>query len=154
MKKVISSLLITVALFATLKQAEASQPQAMFTIAIDGPTQVAPGTPVKIVVRLKNTSDRELSVDTFYVEGLDTFFIYDVRDQAGKPVPKRKRAEAGGLRTRTLKAGETLEEGILISREFQMNQPGQYSIQLFRSVPEDASNQAIASNKLVVTVTP
>jgi hypothetical protein len=124
-----------------------------FTITISGPAEVKTGSGVEVRVKITNTSTREIDAGTFYVDGVDTGYTYDVRDSAGNPAQKKNMVMSGSIRLARLKPGESVEKGTLVSRIFDMTHPGQYEIQLSRAVggPKDP---IVKSNKVTVTITP
>jgi hypothetical protein len=124
-----------------------------FTITISGPAEVKAGSEVDVRVKITNTSTREVNAGAFYVDGVDTGYTYDVRDSAGNPAQKKNIVMSGSVKFVRLKPGESAEERTLVNRVFDMTRPGQYEIQLSRTVggPKDA---VVKSNKITVTITP
>jgi len=132
---------------------ETKSPALPFTLTISGPAEVKTGSGVEVRVKITNTSTREIDAGTFYVDGVDTGYTYDVRDSAGNPAQKKSIVMSGSIRLAKLKPGGSVEKGTLVSRIFDMTRPGQYEIQLSRAVggPKDA---VVKSNKITVTITP
>ena len=60
----------------------------------------------------------------------------------------------GSFRSVTLKPGESLDEGTLVSRVFNMAEPGEYSVQLSRALSGDQQKGVVKSNTITVNVVP
>lgn len=155
-------LAITVVPLAS-RNAAAQQP---FTIAISTSTPtVNAGAPVSIMVELTNTSDHDLDTSGSIMDfsGLDSNFTFKIRDSAdkiaGKKTHKHQEETWSGkaILGRILKPGETLKEEQIVSRSYDLSEPGKYLIQVLRCVSDSegdpcAHSGVVKSNKLTVTV--
>jgi hypothetical protein len=132
--------------------------QDPFSIVIRAPkTVVRAGMPVEIRIRMTNRSDREIVPLAFYSLGADIAYKYEVRDKSGKHVANKTIFHpiyASGF-DRSLKRGESAdEESSLVSDVRDMSAPGQYTIQVSRTVSENPKDGIVRSNTITVTVTP
>ncbi len=154
----LSSLLLALAAIAVVSPSQGAHDTKSstlpFSITITAPAEIKVGSEIEVRVQMTNTSANEISAGTFYVDGVDTAYSYDVRDSAGNPSRRRTSDMAGSVKLGTLKPGETTEEGTLVGRVFNMTRPGQYTIQLSRAVSGSPKAQVVKSNKLTITVTP
>src|ERR1700683_2008882 len=66
-----------------------------FSITISGPADVKVGSEIEVRVQITNTSAHDISAGSFYVDGVDTAYEYDVRNSAGE-LPERKTREMAG----------------------------------------------------------
>jgi|GEM_PF-176072 len=127
-------------------------------ITLENPTVVA-GADVMIKLSLTNISPQALIEGVMYMDGiyLDTSFRFDVRDESGKPVPKRiypyEELRTGKVIFRTISSGQTLTQDQVVSSRYDLRKPGKYTIQVSRGVSSDP-NDDIQSNIVTVTVTP
>lgn len=129
----------------------------LFSITLDPARMtVRPDAPVRLTVRLTNTSNHEINLGTesFVHGGVDARFQYDCRDQAGHSVA-RDYPLMGSIGDRPmiiLKPRESHTEKVEIRPACDLTNPGQYEIQLSRGLPRDQSNIVI-SNTITVNVT-
>ena len=110
---------------------------------------------------LTNTSgsDIDASANISDLTGLDPNFLFDVRDAAGNPVPKRpyehpELAIGHALLNRIVKPGKTLEETAELCRLYDMRRPGDYDVQASRRASETKSDGVVKSNRIRITITP
>lgn len=145
-------LLATVSLWSQVHPPSAGP----FSITITAPpAEVKMGKEIEIKIRLTNVSDHKISVPEFYENGVNVSYSYDVRDDKGQLVAKKsKRRFGGSVGQRTVRVGESVEVGTLVSRVFDMSRPGQYVIHVSRPIPDDPNGGVVTSNTLYVTVTP
>jgi hypothetical protein len=151
MKTYIVLIGVIVGSMLAVAQTSHNQSTPPLSIAISVPASVTVGTDVEVRIRTTNTADHDINVSSFYSDGVDFAFEYDIRDESGKPIEIRKKPRGGSIVPLTLSPGETKEGGTFISHIGSMKLPGQYTIQLFRTVPGDG---IVYSNKVTVTVTP
>ena len=123
--------------------------------------KVKAGSTVSIKVRLTNTSNQPLDASGSFSDltGLDSNFLFEVRDNQGHLVAKRVYPHpelAGGhaILDRIVKPGETLAEDQDISRLYDMTKPGKYMIQASREIPKEMGGGVVKSNVVSLTVTP
>lgn len=133
--------------------------QRPFSLTLSTPTaNVESGSVVQIMIAMKNLSDHDVDCTPNETNRLDTAFEYDVRDGDGKPVEswEKKHPEVGQVFSprmpRSLKPGETINTGEVISSHYNMTQPGEYTIQVSRRISNDAKDGVVKSNKITVTV--
>ena len=151
--------LLLVGLFADVNSAQtapSNNPAQPFAIEITAPSRVKAGSDVLIAVRLINTLTQTVNLGTeSFVQGqLDARFEYECRDKAGKSV-SRAYPNAGSMGDRPLiilKPGESHKEEVNITTACDLSKPGQYLIQVSRSLPDD--QRVIKSNRVTVVVTP
>lgn len=149
-----------------------SQP---FSITIAGPKTIKAGTPIGIRVVLKNTSGHP--VDVIEHDPSEFDYVTEVLDSKGEPAKYTGRGhfmatgkcdhhdvepngmlscrfgEMGGPMTITVQPGQRKVDGFLVTDQFRMGEPGEYSIQVSRSPARD-SQTVVRSNKITLTVTP
>jgi len=136
---------------------QANNPPFKIAITAENPTVVA-GADVTINVSLTNTSDHDVDEGIMYMDGigLDGCFVFDLRDENGKEVPKRiypyEEFRTGRVVFRTIRAGETLKQDQTVSLRYDMQKPGKYTIQVARRVTRDHKDD-IKSNIITITVT-
>jgi hypothetical protein len=147
-------LLFLVPLLTVFVRAQAASPAQPFSITISGPEEVKAGADIEINIQLTNSSDHEINLIEFYENGVNLSYSYDVRDEKGVLREKKsKRRSGGSVKPRTVKVGESIEAGTLVSRVFDMSQPGQYVIQVSHAISDDPKN-AVKSNSITVKVAP
>lgn len=113
------------------------------------------GEAIWVKVTLTNTSDHSVNGSSVRSGGVDVSYSYDVREISGQPVAKTKRnvgKHVQSVLTRSLKPGESAEQESLVSRLYDMSLPGEYQIQLARSVSDDPKDGLVKSNKITVVV--
>ena len=149
--------------------AHAANPPFTTTISADAPAvktgpdayTVKAGSRVFITVHLTNVSKRTLSLghDADSRTGISFGHEYEVRDTSGNSALKRTVGHVGsashGWPGQNLKPGESMDiNGDEVSRQYDLSQPGEYTIQLSRAVSNDPKDGAAKSNRITVTVTP
>ena len=122
---------------------------------------VKPQANLYVNIQMTNTSkhDIDCSGSDIGMLGMDVKYHYDVRDSSGNPVPTRQMKHpelaTGHFRLCTLKPGKTANSnGNLITKLYDLSQPGKYVIQVSRDVSENPIDGMVKSNKITVTVTP
>lgn len=119
---------------------------------------VIAGSPVYVLVDLKNNSDKivsSMSID------YPPYYIIDVRDEEGYPTPETKFMRelrdpnhrgfgSGGLFQ--YNPGESWKEQLTITHYYEMSRPGKYTIQLERKLPEELGVGTVKSNTITITV--
>jgi hypothetical protein len=160
MRLIVTLLLVTVPM--ALVNGQDRSVKQPFAIVISAEEQtLKAGSTVSIKVRLTNTSSQPLDASGSFSDltGLDSNFLFDVRDNQGHLAPKRiyRHSElAGGhaILDRIVRPGETLTENQDISRLYDMTKPGKYVIQISREIPKEMGGGVVRSNTVAVTVTP
>jgi hypothetical protein len=156
MKLSLSLAILGVVFAATIpvQTSSAQSSGAPFSINISGPPQTKVGSEIELRVQLTNTSNHSITLSPLYIDGIDTSFDYEVRDSTGSLKEKKERKMQGSFRSVTLKPGESLDEGTLVSRVFNMAEPGEYSVQLSRALSGDQQKGVVKSNTITVNVVP
>jgi hypothetical protein len=156
--------------FAPLTAVYAAQgvqpgPQSL-SLTISASESVAKaGSPVKLTIIATNASDH----DVVYYDGPSGLYRIYVRDATGGIAPEtpegvRKhpwsphRTGGGGVISgpsfrEHLGAGEKQETDIDLTKEYNLSQPGKYTVQVERPDPEN-KGKWLKSNTITVTVTP
>lgn len=135
------------------------------TISPEKPT-VKVGSPVWLVATIENKSDHDLPV--YRVISSDTdqggwVYTVDVRDDKGVARPETKFyrfaqgrdpdvAKRTSVWATKVKPGETTADRVNVSKLYDLNQPGKYTIQFQRLDPQ--TKTFVKSNEITVTVTP
>jgi hypothetical protein len=120
------------------------------------------GSELFITVHLTNVSKHDLSFgyDKDSRTGVTFAHRYEIRTGQGKPTPRRtiSHPEIGstghGWPDRVLKPGESMDiSGDYVSRMYDLSQPDEYTIQLFRAISDDPKDGFVKSNAITVVVT-
>jgi len=168
------SLLIVVGVSCATVSSAADQPP--FSITISSPQQAwKMGSDVTVTVILTNTS----SVPVFFGKSFaqdegELFMDVEVKDDKGNPLPRTKyyrvlrhedaydcerqangectlRVVGGGsVRKKFLKPNETATDGIVVSRLFDLSQPGKYTIRVQRR--DESTKSLVTSTTITVRV--
>jgi hypothetical protein len=144
-------------LFAT-RSAAAQTPALGLQLATPEPTAKVGGS---ILVRVTTVNESNQPV-TYHNTNPFCNYSFEVLGSAGTAAPEtdlRKRVNCGGGQLEitgrnivvTLKPGENHSEEINISEQYDLSQPGQYSIRVSRTFPGIGH---FTSNTVTVTVTP
>jgi len=137
----------------------AGKQQFTLVISTDKPV-VNVGSDLSIMAPLTNDSDRDLDTSAIVSSrtGIDPNYLYDVRDSAGNPVPRRlyehPELATGSAMFSDVKPDESVTLVHDINRLFDFSKPGKYVIQVSRRVPDPKKGVLTKSNKIVITVTP
>jgi hypothetical protein len=130
-----------------------------FTIVIQPQNgQPKSGSEVWINVRLTNSSNSDLDMSGGFSDTtrLDPNYHFDVRDEHGRPVPKRvyphPELDTGSPVNRIVKPQETFTEEQRVSALYDMKRPGQYVIQVWRRASENPKDGVVKSNVITITV--
>lgn len=134
----------------------ASQPLSLSISAAEHSVRI--GMEVTVSAKLTNVSDYSV---TFFDSNPSCDYAVEVRDEKGTPVPettyKRQLKCAHSVEGRnilvTLKARESRDEEILVTRTHELTRPGTYFVQVFRKVPKELSKEPIKSNTIGITLT-
>jgi hypothetical protein len=171
------------AIVAGFGLAPAQETQVPFSITISAAsTAFKANSEVKISLVFKNTSGHEIPYTRGPGTGVERqgelFTSVDVRDAKGELVPDtayhralrgkpdksassgpptRLRVMSGSFVDRLLKPGESREEEIVVSKLYDLREPGQYSITAWRRLLDLATHPyskiVAKSNTLIITVT-
>jgi hypothetical protein len=123
-------------------------------------TDIAAGSPVDVVVRFANNSDREISDSGVYNRGVDAAYTYDIRKADGTRLNPMREPETAGRPvllsgvSRTVKPGKSVEDKSEISAVYDLSEPGKYTIQVSYFFPKELGGGLAKSNIVTVTVVP
>ena len=148
-----------------LAQSQQPGPQAAFSIAISAPqTVVKSGSDVTVNIALTNASGDKINVGQDVSRKGEFHYQFDIRDGKRNHATKTKyfRSLRGdevgrgavimrGTIIRTLQPGQTLLDEVNLTKLFDLNQPGKYTIQVERR--DEDSKIVVKSNVIEVTVT-
>lgn len=168
--------LLTLLLAVIFSAAAGQTARAPFSIDISGPKTIKAGVPFYIKVVLTNTSDHSLDFNSHEPEEFNyTTEVFKSDGQpedhttyghlmaTGKCDPKYGAVngltscapEAGPPIPVTLQAGGKYVSEIVITDQFHLGKPGDYTIRVSRStVGDPAKRILVKSNTITVTVTP
>jgi hypothetical protein len=141
---------------------QSSQQPFTITISTEKP-ELKVGDHVYLKVVMKNTSDHDISCDSYWYDTLDRNYIYDVVFEDGKPAQKIQRKTPSSSHPCIISPTESKASGGVISRAYDFSRPGKYTIQVSRPVWDDdqrpgkagnvQNNQAeVKSNSITITV--
>lgn len=127
-----------------------------FTITISTPgAEVEAGSPVPLDIRLANNSDEELKFGAPPAPpGLDRHFAFWCRWDQKKEVARPLLLTQDFQPFIALKPGETYDERVSLGSACDLTQPGEYRVKVSRYDPRGASNGAVTSNEITLTVKP
>jgi hypothetical protein len=142
----------------------AQRSQIPLSISINTPSpEIRTGSELKLDLVLTNTSNHPISLSMYPAD-----FRLDVRDREGKVVyrargtnksaasakngtaPPPLIVDEGSHQARELRPHEVVRWKEVVSRRFDLNKPGKYTIQAIRTY----ENTAIRSNIVTITVAP
>src|SRR5258708_31571672 len=104
-----------------------------FSISIStSKSEVRAGEPVWVKATLRNTSGHEINASAVRSHGVDVSYGYDVQEISGKQVEKVEKGSIGkhiqNILTLVFKPGDASEEDTLVSRVYNMRDPGKHMI--------------------------
>jgi hypothetical protein len=140
-----------------------SQPPASFAIEVSAPQKVSVGAPLKVQVKLTNTSKKSILVSQDMTKKAEFFYTIYVHDAGGNEPVKTDRHR--GFRREELSTGFTfnnfpveLEPGKSVQDEtnitalYEIDRAGKYTIQVERL--DNDSKTTVKSNTIIITVVP
>jgi hypothetical protein len=159
------ALFVTLAVLPEIITAQGAQPaEPWFSVTIVGPkASVSVGSDVRLKVTFVNNTEQDIR---YPGAGLPTrngpVFDIDIRDSGGKPAQettyglrmhgKDVRPWSGGsVFAATAHPGDKIEEELILSKEFDMSNPGDYTVQVRERNPK---LQVVKSNSITITVVP
>lgn len=161
---------VSAAAIAQDSSARAAEPQFLATIQAESPATkngessytLNVGSELFITVHLTNVSKHNLAFDYDKDSRTGVSFAhrYEVRTSQGKSAQKRtiSHPEIGstghGWPDQVLKPGQSMDiSGDHISGLFDLSQPDEYTIQLFRAIRDDPKRGFVKSNVITLVVT-
>jgi hypothetical protein len=129
--------------------------QPLFSITISSPQDTwKVGSEIVIAINIVNTSSqRAFFQKALGQENGELFMDIEVKDGHGNPLPRRPTGEfiaGGSVQKKFLKPGETLKDGIVVSKLFDLSQTGKYTIRVQRR--DAGTNSIVMSNTITVAV--
>ncbi|MCU1269954.1 MAG: hypothetical protein JWN74_1248 [Acidobacteriaceae bacterium] len=116
------------------------------------------GSPIMVELTTINNSGKPLRLGK---TNPGTEYQIEVQDEQGQPIaqtPLYKELQNPGYVLRStslvLKPHESSKETFDVARFFELNTPGQYSIQVQRLIPRQLGTGVVKSNTVMVTVGP
>jgi hypothetical protein len=154
---------IVVSAVAALSLSQGSE--AKFTLAISAPESVILDSAFYVEIRIMNTSQDVLSLNTSYHGNLPDGYTYIVRNEKGdlilgSPCSMQEPEGAalkppctapGSFRTGSLRPGEAWTTAARLSDKYSFDRPGRYTIQVGRQEP---GMPLVYSNILTLAVLP
>jgi hypothetical protein len=139
----------------TSAQTQSASPPFLLTISAINPS-VKVGAVVWIKVAMKNKSQHDISVYVANAEDQGGWvYTVDVRDDRGRtPVQTEYARSIGAMGSGgrvPLHAAETRTDLVNVSKLYDLNEPGRYTIQFQRF--DEETKTFVSSNKITVTVT-
>jgi hypothetical protein len=158
-----SALLSTLVVITGMIAAQGSPPAELwFSVTISTPeTSVRAGSDVKLKVIFANDTEKDLHFGAGGPGRGGPVFDIDIRDSDDKPVSetpyglkmhgKDPHPFAGSVFSATLHHGETMEEELILNKEYDLSKPGKYTVQVKERNPVF---QTVKSNTIAITVIP
>jgi hypothetical protein len=125
------------------------------------------GSQVRVEIAQTNASDRELPVvGSNLPDRAESHYFIDVRDAKGRSVPDTEYAHTVPNKNAkpatefgfsevvySLKPGESLTEVVVITKLYDLGQPGRYTVQVSREIPRELGGGTVKSNVITIKVT-
>jgi hypothetical protein len=126
--------------------------------------RVKVGSEVLVQITLTNTSDQEIALGKApgNLPQAESEYLVEVHDSRGQTAPdtdygrkiKQNKIVVSFSRvSATVGPGESLKDGVILTKLYDLSRPGKYSVQLLRKVPPQLGDGLIKSNKVTITVT-
>jgi hypothetical protein len=144
--------------------AQGSQPvEPWFSVTITRPkVSVSVGSDVKLKVVFVNNTEQDIRYSGAGGPGRGgPGFDIDIRDSGGKPAPetpyglkmhgKDTSWRGGSVFAGTAHPGDKIEEELILSKEFDMSKPGDYTVQVRERNPKF---EVVKSNSITITILP
>jgi hypothetical protein len=143
-RSVFAPLLLFFTAWAIAQVSPANPPFTIVISPVSANVTIAEGVFVKLTIRNVTTIPMDISANISDLTGVDPNYVWNVMDDGGTPVPKRKypHPELAGGRPflgPMLQPGSTFTRTEALSRLFDLSKPGRYMI--------DASRQISLSNR-------
>lgn len=157
------SFLVLWILFAMGSQsAPPASSSAPFQLTVEPETaSVASGDKIVLRITLTNTSEKDLGFrQRARADEAEWDYSIDVRDEKGDAVNQtnfgRNRLQIMTMfsaRVKTVNPGQSLKEGVTLSKLFDLTIPGRYTVQVSRHAQDNDSGQLVKSNTATIIVT-
>ena len=158
------ALLSALAVVPEIVAAQGATPaEPWFSVTITGPrASVSATSDVKLKVVFVNNTKQDIRYAAAGGPGRDgPAFDLDVRDSVGKPAPetpyglkmhgKDTAWRGGSIFAATARPGDKIEEELILSEEYDMSAPGEYTVQAKERNPKF---EVVKSNRIAITVVP
>ncbi len=165
------NILIKLALLSTLTTAPgmtaaqgAHPAEPWFSVTISTPKAVVTvGSDIKLKVVFVNNTEQDIRYPGAGGPGrTGPVFDIDIRDSGGKPALETpyglkmhgkdtREWRGGSVFGGTAHPGNKIEEELILSKEYDMSKPGDYTVQVLERNPKF---QAVKSNSITITVVP
>lgn len=133
-----------------------------FSVTISTPEPiVTAGADVKLKIIFANNTGKDLHYAVGGPARGGPAFDIDIRDGEGKPVPettyglkmhgKDPRPFSGSVFSTTVHPGETIEQELILSKEYDLNKAGKYTVQVKE---KNSVFQNVQSNTITITLVP
>jgi hypothetical protein len=136
--------------------------ESWFSVAISPPgSPVNLGSDAKLKVVFTNNTGKNLYFSAGGPGRSGPVFDIDLRDGEGNPVQetaygvtmhgKDPRPFSGSVFRATAAPGQTLEETVLLNKEFEITKPGKYTVQVRGKTP---NGRFVRSNTVAISIVP
>jgi hypothetical protein len=131
------------------RSTQTDPPPVIFSIELDAPSTAAGVREnPKVEVTIENTGD----MDICHVSGADRDFYLVVRDSSENEVARTPcHLGNGSSFCALLHPGNSIQGSALLNKEFQLDKPGDYTVQAIR---QSSTTSFIKSNIVAITITP
>jgi hypothetical protein len=111
------------------------------------------GSEIRLRVTLTNVTQHQITVAAGWTEQL---YKVDLRDNSGKPVPKKEYYEFGSFSNVDVAPSGTREDDLELSHMYQLTRPGTYVVQVTRKSGHEPGlgTENAKSNVLVLNIAP
>jgi len=147
----IGRFVVAVIFLAVSQICPAQNSPSALAIAITAPkTCVKRGSPMELRIVLTNRSDHDVSYRVVAMSGWSGFAGMSVQDPAGKLLPDRGTPHDGSVFSgkEILGAAKSIEKIVDVSKEYDLNKPGKYTIEVWPLNPE-----RVGRDRVIVCVT-
>ena len=148
-------ILFTLAVCATSSTQSSAPPFALALEAEENPVKA--GSEVKVDITLSNSSTRAMHISYGLTE---SDYAFEVRDSQNRIPPETefaRKAKGRGFSSDQLfyvQPGENLPKALLVvSTFYDLSRPGNYKIQVSRTIPKELGSGTIKSNTITLAVT-
>jgi len=152
-------LFFALAAFCQLSTKEqASQPYIINISAVKPTFKL--GARIELKVQKTNISSHDINGSANYAGGTIVGYHCDLRDSTGAVVQKKERMNPSGppipaelsARLLVLKPNESVVYNTFACKDFDINQPGEYTVQLYEQINGNNSDEVVKSNIITITI--